>query len=75
MTIGTTGSQFVATGDYGTIFTSVDGVTWTLQPSGTTGALYAVAPTAGKSIPNGLYGVVPYGYEAVGAGGATTFGQ
>jgi len=65
----------VATGDYGTIYTSVDGVTWTLQSSGVTANLYAIAPTTGKSIPNGNYGVVPYGYEAVGAGGANTFGQ
>ena len=74
-TVSTTGSQFVATGDYGTIYTSVDGVTWTLQSSGVTANLYAIAPTTGKSIPNGNYGVVPYGYEAVGAGGANTFGQ
>jgi hypothetical protein len=74
-TVSTTGSQFVATGDYGTIYTSVDGVTWTLQNSGVTANLYAIAPTTGKSIPNGSYGVVPYGYEVVGAGGANTFGQ
>lgn len=74
-TVITTGSQFVATGDYGTIYTSVDGVTWTLQVSGVTANLYAIAPTTGKSIPNGNFGVVPYGYEVVGAGGASTFGQ
>lgn len=67
------GTQFVAIGDSGAVYTSVDGAAWTSQTSGVAGNLYGIAQTQGDQIPNGNFGVVPYGYSAVGDGGMTTF--
>jgi hypothetical protein len=69
------GSQFVAIGDGGKIYTSLDGAAWITQASGIAGNLYGLAQTQGNRVPNGTFGVVPYGYSAVGAGGITTFGH
>jgi hypothetical protein len=68
------GTQFVAIGDNGAIYTSLDGATWTTQSSNVTSNLYGIAQTPGAQVPNGNFGVVPYGYSAVGAAGMTTFG-
>lgn len=68
------GTQFVAIGDNGAVYTSLDGATWTSQASGAAGNLYGITQTQGNQIPNGNFGVVQYGYAAVGAAGMTTFG-
>jgi hypothetical protein len=116
MTSITYGTRFVATGVSGTIYVSVDGLTWnstngtipknpscvgsSTDPyclaaqqnpitsvltaldaatyatgSGVSVALKAVAHVPGSLVPAGNYGYVPFGYIAVGAGGAVTFSQ
>ncbi len=70
----TFGTQFVAIADNGAVYTSLDGANWTSQASGVAANLYGIAQTKGNQIPNGTFGVVRYGYSAVGAAGVTTFG-
>jgi photosystem II stability/assembly factor-like uncharacterized protein len=60
--VQTCGTQFVAVGDSGTIFTSTDGTTWVGQPSTTSSNL--------KAIVHGLYG-----YSVVGAAGVNLLAQ
>lgn len=45
-----TGDGFVAVGEYGTILTSPDGATWTLQASGTNADLTAIGASGGRLV-------------------------
>ncbi len=57
------GSQFVAVGAGGAIYTSTDGITWQPAVSGTTTDLYAVTFTGTSVL------TLQIGYVAVGAAG------
>jgi hypothetical protein len=54
------GREFVAVGDYGTILSSTDGVSWTAHPTGWLGTLYGIAGAPGLYVAVGEEANPPY---------------